>query len=188
MILGLLFMGGLPPSLDPTGCFLAGTRGRPGGPLLDSFRPSGPGRLRRALLPSHQPVEGAALTDSRMTSRRPSCLFLSIATLGSLGCDGFEPGAPPPTNATTILSLEVVPNPVVSGDSLTFRTVVADSLRDDLLFSWFIAARPFLQTRTSVHRTVATESPGVYNVSVHVDRDGSGFVRVNANLDFQVLP
>jgi hypothetical protein len=122
-----------------------------------------------------------------MTSQRLNYFLLSSAVFAALGCDGFEPEPAPPVNATTILSLDVIPNPVVSGDSLTFRAVVADSLRDDLLFSWFIAGRPFFQTRTSVHRTVATEAPGVYNVSVHVDRDGSGFVRVNANLDFQVL-
>ncbi len=122
-----------------------------------------------------------------MTSRHLKFLFLFGAVLSAFGCGGFEPLPPSPTAATTILSLEVMPDPVVSGDSLTFRAVVTDSLRDDLLFGWFIAGRPFLQTRTSVHRTVATEAPGVYNVSVHVDRDGSGFFRVNANLDFQVL-
>ncbi len=123
-----------------------------------------------------------------MTSRRLKYLFLLIAVLGALGCDGYgPPEAPPLINATTILSLEVVPNPVVSGDSLTFRAVVADSLRDDVRFNWFIAGRPFLLTRTSVYRTVATEPPGVYNVSLHVNRDGYGFQSVNANVDFQVL-
>ncbi len=123
-----------------------------------------------------------------MTSRHLKHLLLSIAVLGPLGCDGFEPEPPPPVNATTILSLEVVPNPVISGDSLTVRAVVADSLRDDLRFTWFIGLQPTVVTRTSAYRTVASQPPGVYRASVHVGRDGSGFGTVNANKEFQVLP
>lgn len=70
---------------------------------------------------------------------------------------------------TEILRIDIEPNPVVAGDSISFTCIIKDSL-GGCRFQWFILPGDTLweETPKNVFKIKSTDKPGVYNGMVGV--------------------
>lgn len=97
-------------------------------------------------------------------------LLGSISILS--GCIQFpesEPPTRPPEQetATRILDIVYTPNPLVSGDSATFKAVIRDSLQSGFLYSWGMSNKVINDT-TNIAKVLIDLNPGEYNFSLIV--------------------
>jgi len=96
---------------------------------------------------------------------RPFLLFIALLLL--TGCESFGGDEYRP-DVTEILRVEVEPNPVAAGDTVTFTCVVTDSLRQDFKFLWSLPGIDTAVTDTSQYRWAAPSEPGDFHFQVRV--------------------
>lgn len=125
----------------------------------------------------NQPLRSAWLT------------LVSILVIALSACD-FEitPPDPPPPPVTEILRVEYTPMQIHTGDSVTFKVVIRDSLRTDLLFEWYFGRYPLLTVNTKDARVLFDHVPGEYPSSVRVFLPHSTTQSVSKTFLIEVLP
>ena len=123
--------------------------------------------------------------------RRGALALLPILLWAVLtsGCDpelGFG-GDEYPADATTILEVRVVPNPVVAGDTAVFTAVIADSLEDGFIYTWNTPGIGFEITETNRFEWIAPADTGTYTHFLSVDREGD-FREAQESFKVVVIP
>lgn len=89
--------------------------------------------------------------------------------LGIQACD--LPHITPPDRpaereyATRILDIVYTPNPLVSGDSATFKAVIKDSLETGFLYHWMMVNQTVNDSSNTI-RVLVNLEPGEYNHSL----------------------
>lgn len=103
------------------------------------------------------------------------CIALALA-----GCDmRIDDTIDRPVPLTEIVRVEVLPNPVAVGDSLTLRCVTKDSLATGTGYEYtWNTGGTYYTTLVPVTRIKAPNAPGTYTFSVLV------FKQVNSNTSF----
>ena len=124
-------------------------------------------------------------------------LLLSPALL-LVGCDIGEIGSPdpPPPVQTEIVRVEVIPNPVVAGDTALFRAVIEDSLDKRFEYQWTKALGSFegveprfrvVITDTNSVRWVAPSQLGTFGSGVRIDNGSRDSTAVGQSFDVTVV-
>ena len=126
-------------------------------------------------------------------------LFLLLGpALLLTGCDfgELEPPDPPPPVQTEIVRVEVIPNPVVAGDTALFRAIIEDSLDERFGYGWIISAGNFegvsdrfgtVTTDTNSVRWVAPSNPGRYRQGIEVDNGSRDSTATGQSFDVAVV-
>ena len=98
----------------------------------------------------------------------PTAALALFALLLASGCDigGGGEYFPP---ATEILRVEVEPNPVLAGETVTFTCVIADSTEEGFRFGWNVEDS-FVTTDTNQYQWTAPTEPGTYTHQVVVGK------------------
>src|SRR5690606_32778411 len=101
-------------------------------------------------------------------------LLLNICLMGGfalVGCDiHIDDSIDRPTPLTEIVRVEVLPNPVVVGDSLTLHCVTIDSHVTGYTYSWR-TTEGYQNTIEPYYRIKAPNEVGTYSFSVRVRKD-----------------
>lgn len=97
------------------------------------------------------------------------CLVLISVNACDIGFPNDTPREPPPekTYATEILGIEFSPNPLVSGDSATFKAVIKDSLKTGFTYSWGMSNVAINDTINPV-KVLVDLPPGSYRFSLRI--------------------
>lgn len=115
-------------------------------------------------------------------------LFLLISVC-AVACQWEEtPPYQTPQPVTEILRVEYTPMQIHTGDSVTFKVVIRDSLRTDLLFEWYFGRYPLLTVNTKDARVLFDHVPGEYPSSVRVFLPHSTTQSVSKTFLIEVLP
>ena len=124
----------------------------------------------------NQPLRSALLT------------FAAILVLSLTACD-FEitPPDPPPPPVTEILRVEYTPMQIHTGDSVTFKVVIKDSLLGGLEYQWFLKGS-VVKTNKPILKTLIDLDPGKYNFDVSVSKPNTQTNYVYKTFPIQVLP
>jgi hypothetical protein len=93
---------------------------------------------------------------------------------------------PPPL--TQILRVDVIPNPVAAGDSLTLRCVTIDSLATGYTFAWRLPGGVRIDTTVPVLRIKAPNEPGAYGYTVTVRNNLPNVLFPGRNFFVEVIP
>jgi hypothetical protein len=102
------------------------------------------------------------------------------------GCDSNQFYDPYPQ--TRILRVDVIPNPVVEGDTVTFICVIADSLDERFEFTWSIMTiPPDTTTKEPIYRWKAQKYPsGIPYVNFRVRADNRSSDSISVAHSFRV--
>ncbi len=109
---------------------------------------------------------------------------LGLALVILAGCDSSFPDSgpdEPPMYVTDILGVDMTPDPVVVGDTVTFTAIIRDSLKSGFTFRWVLGEIPgsgradsSASTNTNQVQWITPDSAGRYLHSVTVFGDGPG--------------
>lgn len=90
---------------------------------------------------------------------------------------------------TEILRVDIDPNPVVSGNPVTFRCVIKDSLDTSFYFLWIAIKDSTSQTRTesNTYTVEAPDIPGNYVGNVYVSNDRPNYGAVSEDFTYEVI-
>lgn len=95
------------------------------------------------------------------------CLALAAGCVDPFDDDGTMIR---PKETIRIVRVDVAPNPVAAGDSLTLRCVTLDSLATGYEYAWGLPAG-FRYTTNPIIRVKAPDTPGNYEYGVTVRND-----------------
>lgn len=110
------------------------------------------------------------------------CLFTSCGDLFPSGKDD------PLVVDAEILRIDVEPNPVQVGDTVTFICVLEDSLADDLRFKWHTPNNQrTVTTKVNQYSFEVELGEGEYFGSVSVDDTLQDGITPNKSFNFQVI-
>lgn len=112
----------------------------------------------------------------------------AIFVLALTSCD-YEVSSPVdnPPPLTKILRVDVIPNPVVAGDSLTLRCVTIDSLATGYTFVW-LTSQGFQYTSSPIIRIKSPSNPGSHTFGVTVRKDVPNVLFPGKNFLVEVIP
>ncbi|MGI9176077.1 MAG: hypothetical protein ACR2GR_12260 [Rhodothermales bacterium] len=124
--------------------------------------------------------------------------FLLSPVLLLTGCDFGEQGPPDPDPPvqTEIVRIEVIPNPVVAGDTALFRAIIEDSLDARFEYQWTKALGNFegveprfrvVITDTNSVRWVAPSELGTFGSGVRIDNGSRDSTAVGKSFDVTVV-
>jgi hypothetical protein len=111
-----------------------------------------------------------------------------LLTLALASCDYEVSSAienPPPF--TQILRVDVIPNPVAAGDSLTLRCLTIDNLPTGYTFVWS-TSQGFLYTSSPTVRIKALNIPGSHDFRVRVRKDVTNYLFPGRRFLVEVIP
>lgn len=89
---------------------------------------------------------------------------------------------------TEILRVEYTPSQIHTGDSVTFKVVIKDSLHTDLLYEWYFRKYPLVQANEPYTKALIDLSPGEYGFFVAISRPNSQTQNVVKSFNITVLP
>jgi len=120
---------------------------------------------------------------------RSALLTLGLTLVIAITACDFEitPPDPPPPPVTEILRVEYTPLQIHTGDSVTFKVVIKDSLLSGLMYRWYLIGGHF-ETTVPVTRVKINSQPGEYAFAVSVYRPNSQTQNVIKTFLIEVLP
>jgi hypothetical protein len=109
--------------------------------------------------------------------------LLICAMIAGCGSDKLHDPYP----QTRILRVDVLPNPVIVGDTVTFKCVIADSLDERFEFKWFIDGESGpIVTSDPILKWKAELPSGDYIFSVRADNGESERRSVGTSFNVQI--
>ena len=133
-----------------------------------------------------------------MNPLRLSTFLLLSPALLLTGCDfgELEPPDPPRPVQTEIVRIEVIPNPVVAGDTALFRAVIEDSLDERFEYRWFKSGGRFvglergfsaITTDTNSVHWITSGELGTLGFAVRIDNGSRDSTATGTSFDVTVV-
>lgn len=90
---------------------------------------------------------------------------------------------------TEILRVQIDPNPVVAGETVTFRCIIKDSLDTSFYYLWIVNKDSSNQIRTedNTYKIEAPGIPGNYVGNVYVSNDSPNHSAVSGDFTYEVI-
>lgn len=90
---------------------------------------------------------------------------------------------------TEIMSVDISPNPVETGEKITFTCIIKDSLNTSFYFLWIVNKDSSGQARTEENTFTiqAPDIPGDYEGNVYVTNDRPNYSAVDEDFTYQVI-
>lgn len=120
---------------------------------------------------------------------RSALLTVGLTLVIAITACDFEitPPDPPPPPVTEILRVEYTPMQIHTGDSVTFKVVIKDSLLSGLMHRWYLGTN-YIETSSPQTMQVIANAPGHYSFWVSVRKPNSQTTSVLKSFSIQVLP
>lgn len=136
-----------------------------------------------------QPRRSAQENDSKRINPVLNRYFLFLLiSVCAVACQWEEtPPYQTPPPVTEILRVEYKPMQIHTGDSVTFKVVIRDSLLSGLEYSWFLGI-PTIKTNNPTLKSRVNLAPGNYDFHVLVSRPNTETNYVTKTFPIQVLP
>ena len=116
--------------------------------------------------------------------------FLTICSLLSISCnDGFNsaPDPPDPPEAV-IIRVDVSPNPVKIGETVTFVCVIEDSSNTNLKYIWRSSLESgSIETLSNKYSVIVNIEAGDYTAYVRANDTTQSLHSPSMNFNFQVI-
>lgn len=120
-----------------------------------------------------------------------SCISNPMEGFCAWGPDcGESSNYTPPEYQTRIIRVDIEPNPVVAGDSVTFTCIIRDSLNPDFYYRWKVDPNDsvFPISATNTYSIKSTDSTGTYTGVVYASNDDSSKEEPVRYFDYEVIP
>lgn len=121
---------------------------------------------------------------------RSALLTVGLTLVIAITACDFEitPPDPPPPPVTEILRVEYTPMQIHTGDSVTFKVVIKDSLLSGLLYRWYAANQLLVESTTPTTKVLIELPPRNYTFDIFVLRPNSHTTFVAKSFQVEVLP
>lgn len=137
-----------------------------------------------------QPRRSAQENDSKRINPVLNRYFLFLLiSVCAVACQWEEtPPYQTPPPVTEILRVEYKPMQIHTGDSVTFKVVIKDSLLSGLLYRWYAANQLLVESTTPTTKVLIELPPRNYTFDIFVLRPNSHTTFVAKSFQVEVLP
>tara|TARA_R110002124_G_scaffold286675_1_gene468226 strand:- start:1646 stop:2008 length:363 start_codon:yes stop_codon:yes gene_type:complete len=116
-------------------------------------------------------------------------IIIALSTILFACNEGFNSAPDPPdTPETVIIRIDVIPNPVQVGDTVTFIGIIEDSLKKSFNYVWSTPLNPSsVKTANNIYKVLVDMGQGDYSGTLIVDDTTKTNLSPTKNFNFRVI-